>query len=52
MKTEFLSEMLIMKSLVEDSVLNGARRDRRRGRGQTNLTQNATIRFNIPEQGQ
>jgi hypothetical protein len=25
MKTEFLSEMFIMKSLVEDSVLNGAK---------------------------
>ncbi len=30
MKTEFLSETLVMKSLVEDSVINGARRDRRR----------------------
>jgi hypothetical protein len=31
MKTEFLSETLLMKSLVEDSVLNGTRRERRRG---------------------
>jgi hypothetical protein len=29
MKTEFISETLVMKSLVEDSVLNGARRERR-----------------------
>jgi hypothetical protein len=31
MKTEFLSEALLMKSLVEDSVINGTRRERRRG---------------------
>ena len=30
MKTEFLSEMLVIRSLVEDSVLNGARRERQR----------------------
>jgi hypothetical protein len=30
MKTEFLSETLVKKSLVEDSVINGARRERRR----------------------
>jgi len=31
MKTEFLSETLVMKSLVEDSVINGTRREQRRG---------------------
>jgi hypothetical protein len=30
MKTEFLSVMLLMRSLVEDSVINGTRRERRR----------------------
>ena len=30
MKTEFLSETLLLKSLVEDSVINGARREQRR----------------------
>jgi hypothetical protein len=30
MKTEFLSEALLMKSLVEDSLINGTRRERRR----------------------
>ena len=31
MKTEFLSEMIVIKSLVEDSVINGTRLVRRRG---------------------
>jgi hypothetical protein len=30
MKTEFLNEILVMKPLVEDSMINGARRERRR----------------------
>jgi hypothetical protein len=30
MKTEFLSEALVMKSLVEDSLINVTRRERRR----------------------
>ncbi len=30
MKTEFLSETLLKKSLVEDSVINGARQNRQR----------------------
>ena len=30
MKTKFLSEMFVMKSLVEDSLINVTRRERRR----------------------